>query len=401
LERNERLEGYRWVILTIVYLSILAFTFAFQSIPPILPLIISELRLTYAQSGLLMSLFALPGLFISLPGGFLSDRYPMRPLGTGCFLLMVGGILLVGLGKDLRVLWFGRVIAGIGGLTLSVLLPKLLSQWFQTKELGLAMGIFNTGVPLGSVICFGIFGKMGNLWGWRIPILLTGSYSLITAILLLSFYQPPSSPSLGNEKQEGLYQSLKEMGYPIWWVGVSWLWFNAGFVSFATFAPNFFFQKGYTIEHSGLLTGIPLLGSLFFSSLIGYLVDRFRHQEWLIAIGGIALSILILSFNFSSSYLLLVILMGIFSATIPAPIYSLPPELLKPDNLGVGFGVISTCSSIGLFIAPYLIGKAKDLTGSYGSSFVFVSFFFLLTAIPIFFVHRRRNSSEFGVRSSE
>jgi cyanate permease len=56
LNSNEKVEGYRWVILTIVYLSILAFTFIFQSIPPILPLIISELQLTYAQSGLLMSL---------------------------------------------------------------------------------------------------------------------------------------------------------------------------------------------------------------------------------------------------------------------------------------------------------------------------------------------------------
>jgi len=218
---------------------------------------------------------------------------------------------------------------------------------------------------------------------------LTGIYALITAILLLSFYQLPPSQTLENGKREDLCQSLKEMGYPIWWVGVSWLWFNAAFVSFTTFAPNFFFQKGYTIEQSGLLTGIPLLGSLFLSPLMGYLVDRFRHQEWLIAIGGIALSILILSFNFSPSFLFLVTLMGIFSATIPAPIYSLPPELLKPENLGLGFGVISTCSSIGLFTAPYLIGKAKDLTGSYGFSLVFISLFFLLTVISIFFVHRR------------
>ncbi len=389
MERNDRFEGYRWVILTIVYLSILAFTFIFQSIPPVLSLIISELQLTYAQSGLLMSLFALPGLFISLPGGFLSDRYPMRPLGAGCFLLMVGGILLVGLGKDLRVLWLGRVIAGIGGLTLSVLLPKLLSQWFQNKRIRFGHGDLQYRCPIGLGHLFWTFRKIGNLWGWRVPILLTGIYSLITAILFLSFYQLPSSQTLENEKQGGLYQSLKEMGVPIWWVGVSWLWFNAAFVSFATFAPNFFLQKGYTIEQSGFLTGIPLLGSLFLSPLMGYLVDRFRHQEWLIAIGGIALSILILSFNFSSSFLLLVTLMGIFSATIPAPIYSLPPELLKPDTLGLGFGVISTCSSIGLFIAPYLIGKAKDLTGSYGFSFVFISLFFLLTVISIFFVHRR------------
>ncbi len=384
-------ESYRWVILGIVYLSILAFTLIFQSIPPILPFILSELHLTYAQSGLLMSLFAFPGIFVSLLGGFLADRYGMRLLGTGCFLLMIGGTLLVGLGEDLPVLGLGRIIAGIGGLTLSVFLPKLLSQWFKEKELGLAMGIFNTGVPLGSVICFGLFGKMGSLWGWRVPVLLTGIYLLVTSILFLSFYRLPPSQEMGEDKPLSILKSLREMGYPIWLVGFSWLWFNAAFVSFATFAPNLFLQKNYTIEQSGLLIGIPLLGSLLFSAPIGYLVDRFKHQELFIGMGAIALAILALFFNFSSSFLFLVILMGIFSAMIPAPIYSLPPEMLKTENVGLGFGVISTCSSIGLFVAPYLVGKAKDLTGSYGWSFILISLFSFLIMVFIFFTHRSRN----------
>ena len=390
----EKSESYRWVILGIVYLSILAFTLIFQSIPPILPLILSELHLTYAQSGLLMSLFALPGIFVSLLGGFLTDRYGMRTLGTGCFLLMLGGTLLVGWGVSLQVLGLGRIIAGIGGLTLSVFLPKLLSQWFKDRELGFAMGIYNTGVPLGSVVCFGLFGKMGNLWGWRIPILLTGIYLSITFILFLSFYRLPPLHERGEDKPLPLYKSLKEMGWPIWWVGFSWLWFNAAFISFATFAPDLFLQKGYTIEQSGFLIGIPLLGSLFFSAPIGYLVDRFRNQEWLIGMGAIALTILALFFNFSSSFLLLVILMGIFSAMIPAPIYSLPPEILKTGNLGLGFGVISTCSSIGLFVAPYLVGRAKDLTGSYSWSFNLISLFSFLILIFIFFAHRSRSRKE-------
>jgi MFS family permease len=384
-------ESYRWVILGIVYLSILAFTLIFQSIPPILPFILSELHLTYAQSGLLMSLFALPGIFVSLLGGFLADRYGMKLLGTGCFLLMIGGTFLVGLGEDLPVLGLGRIIAGIGGLTLSVFLPKLLSQWFKERELGLAMGIFNTGVPLGSVICFGLFGKMGSLWGWRVPILLTGIYLLITFILFLTFYRLPPSREVGEDKPLGILKSLNQMGYPIWLVGFSWLWFNAAFVSFATFGPNLFLQKNYTIEQSGFLIGIPLLGSLLFSAPIGYLVDRFKRQEWFIGMGAIALAILALFFNFSSSFLLLVILMGIFSAMIPAPIYSLPPEMLKPENVGLGFGVISTCSSIGLFVAPYLVGKAKDLTGSYGWSFILISLFSFLIMVFIFFTHRSRN----------
>ena len=377
------MERYRWVILIIVYLSILAFTLIFQSIPPILPLIHSELHLTYTQSGLLMSLFSLPGIFVSLLGGFLSDRYGIRPLGTGCFLLMIGGTLLVGLGMDLQVLELGRTIAGVGAFTLSVFLPKLLSQWFKGRELGFAMGVYNTGVPLGSVICFGLFGKIGSLWGWRLPILLTGIYLAITFILFLTLYRLPPSPEIREDKPLSIYKSLKGMGLPIWMVGLSWLWFNAAFTSFATFAPDLFLQKHYTIEQSGLLIGIPLLGSLFFSTPIGYLVDRFKHQEWFIGTGGIALAVLTLFFNFSSSFLLLVILMGIFSAMIPAPIYSLPPEMLKTENVGLGFGVISTCSSIGLFVAPYLVGKVKDITGSYGWSFILISIFSLLIMIFI------------------
>jgi MFS family permease len=347
-----------------------------------------------------MSLFALPGIFVSLLGGFLADRYGMRPLGTGCFLLMIGGTLLVGLGMNLQILWLGRIIAGIGGFTLSVFLPKLLSQWFKDRELGLAMGIYNTGVPLGSVICFGLFGRMGSLWGWRIPILLTGIYLLITFILFLILYRLPPSREMGENKPLTILKSSKEMGWPIWWVGLSWLWFNAAFTSFATFAPDLFLQKGYTIEQSGLLIGIPLLGSLLLSAPTGYLVDRFKHQEWFIGIGGVALSILTLSFNFSSSFLLLVISMGIFSAMIPAPIYSLPPEMLKIENVGLGFGVISTCSSIGLFAAPYLVGKMKDLTGSDQWSFVLISLSFLFVMIFIFFTHLSRNRILSTIQSS-
>lgn len=397
MEREKHLQGgdkperYRWVILTIVYLSILAFTLIFQSIPPILPFIMSELSLTYAQSGLLVSLFALPGLFISLLGGFLSDRHGMRSLGLGCFLFMIGGTLLVGLGGDLGTLWLGRIIAGIGSLTLSVLLPKLLSQWFKDRELGLAMGLYNTGVPLGSIICFGLFGRMGSMWGWRVPILFTAFYALITSFLFLSLYRSPSSKEMENNKPVSFCRSLREMGWPIWWVGLSWLWFNAAFVSFATFAPQLFLRDGFTIEQSGFLIGVPLLGSLLFSAPIGYLVDRFKHQEWFIGIGAVVLAILTLFFNFSSSFLPLVILMGIFSAMIPAPIYSLPPEMLKIENMGFGFGVISTCSSIGLFVAPYLVGKAKDLSGSDLWTFLLISLFFLLVMISVFFARRSRN----------
>ncbi|MGB9629991.1 MAG: MFS transporter, partial [Thermodesulfobacteriota bacterium] len=212
-------------------------------------------------------------------------------------------------------------------------------------------------------------------------------YILAVSILFLRVYRLPSPPILRSQNPLGFYRSLKGMGAPIWWISLSWLWYNAGFVSFATFSPPFFIQRGYSLEQSGHLIGIPLLGSLFLSPLIGYIVDRLRNQEWLIGIGGFILCLLTLLFNVSSSFLLLVIVMGIFSALIPSPIYSIPPEILKPENVGVGFGILSTCSSVGLFVAPYLVGKVKDITGSYEWSFILISLFFLLVTIFIFLTY--------------
>ncbi len=394
MERGARSERYRWVILTVVYLSMLAFGFIFQSIPPVLPFIASELRLTYAQSGLLMGLFALPGVFITLLGGFLLDRYGIKTLAGSCFLLMVGGTLLVGLGGDLQILWLGRIIAGIGAFTLVILLPKIISQWFREKELGLAMGIFNTCVPLSQIICFGLFGRIGSLLGWRVPILLTGMYAFVTASLFLIFYHPVSFQKTVDDKPSGIYRKLKETGSSVWWVALSWLWFHAALVSFMTFGPDFFVRWGYTIEQSNFFIGIPSLGPLLLSAPVGYFIDRFRHQEWLIGVGGIGLACLTFLFNFTSSFLLLVILMAILCALIPTSVYSLPPEIVKPKNLGLGFGIISTCSSTGALVAPYIVGKVGDLTGSLYWTFVLIPLFYLFIMISISFFHHSRLKRE-------
>jgi hypothetical protein len=54
----------RWVILGLATLCGLAFAITMQSVPPILSLVMAEFKLSYAQGGLLMSPFALPGIVI-------------------------------------------------------------------------------------------------------------------------------------------------------------------------------------------------------------------------------------------------------------------------------------------------------------------------------------------------
>jgi len=60
-------------ILIITFFSMFLYGMVLQSVPPILTTLTNELNLTHTEGGLLMSLFALPGLFISLPGGAMAD----------------------------------------------------------------------------------------------------------------------------------------------------------------------------------------------------------------------------------------------------------------------------------------------------------------------------------------
>jgi MFS family permease len=134
----------RWKAMFYIYLFMLVFAVTFQSIPPLLGFLVHSLEISHTQAGALMSLFGLPGILISIPGGIFADVYGPKRVGVIALIITLGGSLLVALGKSFPLLIIGRVISGIGGLTISIVAPQALSRWFASKDLGKAMGIFNT-----------------------------------------------------------------------------------------------------------------------------------------------------------------------------------------------------------------------------------------------------------------
>jgi MFS family permease len=181
---------YRWVILSLSYLCMLVFAFTLQSLPPILRLVIKELKLTHAQAGLLMSLFSLPAIFLAVLAGLVSDHWGPFKTGVISLIFIVIGTVIFALGGDFLYAGLGRVVAGVGAVTVSIVAPQMLSQWFRGREVGTAMGIFNTAMPVGSIICFTAFGRLGESLGWRIPIALTVMISVAGLIAFLLLYKP-------------------------------------------------------------------------------------------------------------------------------------------------------------------------------------------------------------------
>ncbi|MDP2953853.1 MAG: MFS transporter, partial [Chloroflexota bacterium] len=105
-------SGRRWVALGILYLCVFAFAVALQSVPPVLGLVMVEFGLSHAQGGLLMGLFALPGIVVSIPAGMLADRYGQKAIGVVSLVLMIAGAAIFALSDSLPLLGLGRAISG-------------------------------------------------------------------------------------------------------------------------------------------------------------------------------------------------------------------------------------------------------------------------------------------------
>ncbi|MCS7114906.1 MAG: MFS transporter [Nitrososphaerota archaeon] len=384
-------NNYRWTILGLVYMCQFSFALVFQSVPPILRLIVDEFKITQAQAGLLMSLFALPGILLSIPGGMICDRFGAKNLGFASLSLMILGTSVMGLSNSFALIAFARAVSGIGGALMAVILPQLISRWFMHRELGTAMGVFNTAMPLGTITSFNVLSIVGATWGWRTSIFLTTVMSIGAFLIFLSLFRDPEPQP--RRLQTSALSTLLKIGKPIWLVGLTWLLFNASSISFLTFAPAIFMIKGYEITSASSLTSIVMMGPLFLSPFIGYFAKKFEREELFILVGGLSLAVLTFSFSIINLPILIIVLIALFTALVPSPVFSLPSKVVKPENLGLAFGITTTCSNMGILIGPYLAGLAKDLTGEYIHSLYLMSTFNMLQAMAILMLHFMRSKA--------
>jgi predicted MFS family arabinose efflux permease len=375
------LSDYRWKILIMTYVCMLSFALVFQSIAPLLTLIRQEFNISHAQAGLLMSFFALPGIFVAIPGGVVSDRFGIRKTGVASLVLMITGTFILGTSSSTLQAYAGRIVSGVGGLTLAVVLPQLLSRWFIGKELGIGMGIFNTAMPLGTILSLNVFSMVGNSFGWQLPIFLTTTASTIALLVFLLLCREPAGET---ERVKGtVIGDIASLGVSVWLVGLCWMWFNATLISFITFSSDFLIAKGYEVGAAGFMSSMVMMGSLFLNPVAGYVVHRFGRESLLIGAGGVFLATLTFLTPAASSIAPFFLLVGISASLVPAPIYSLPPKIVKPENLGLAFGVMTACLNVGILGGPYFVGLARDFTGEYTLSFHLMTLFAVLLTITI------------------
>ncbi len=149
-----------------------------------------DLNLSDLQLGLLLSAFVLVNGLVSVPAGYLADRF-IRTRTVGHTVVAWSGITaLTAAMPNFVSLLAVRGALGFGQAITEPCCASLLADYYPAEERGLAFSIQQVLTFVGIGLGVGIGGAAAATWGWRSAFLLVGFPSFFIAFFVYRLREP-------------------------------------------------------------------------------------------------------------------------------------------------------------------------------------------------------------------
>ena len=334
----------------------------------LLPLIATDLRLSYAQVGLLKTLLSGGQSLFQLPGGMVAERLgERRMLALGLAVLSVAFLLLSSAGVFVSVATLCLLI-GVGASLQHPLSSSLVSRAYEEQGRRTAMGTYNFAGDVGKVAFPALLSGLILAVGWHASVKLLGAVGLAAAFLVWvggKARQKAQRPTPGETVQTpkrrgwGIVDRKRFAGL----VAVGLL-DESGRTVLLTFVPFLLAQKGATPGQLGLLFTLVFAGGACGKFLCGPLAERFGPipmvmvTEFLTGLAILALIPLPLTATLALLPLLGVVLNGTSSV-----LYATVADLVSPEARARGYGLFYMLYQGAGMVAPVLYVWFSDAAG--------------------------------------
>lgn len=375
----------RWGMLLVIFFTRTSLGFQFQSIAALTPFLVAAFGFTWAQVGLLMGLFMLPGVVFALPGGLLGQRFgSLRVTVAGLCLLILGGMLVAYAG-GLAGAAVGRALGGIGGVLVNIMLARMVAEWFRGRELQTAMGLMLAAWPFGMALALMVLGPLALLASWRVAEYATVvAAGLALGVMALVYHDPPGAGG------DAMARPRLNVPPRVWALaisaGLAWALLNASIIVVASFAPSFLIAQGASVTEAGLITGAALWISIVSVPLGGFLADRLERPRALIVGGCLVAAVTIACIAWAPLPTLWMMVSAILLGVPPSIMAALLPRAVGGEHLATAFGVFYGLFYLGMAAAQTLAGLLRDLTGDPAMPLLFAALLMALTvpAVALF-----------------
>jgi MFS family permease len=375
----------RWAMLLVIFFTRTALGFQFQSIAALTPFLVVAFDISWAQVGLLMGLFMLPGVVFALPGGLLGQRFgSLRVVLAGLGLMIVGG-MLIGYAGGFGSAALGRTVAGIGGVLVNIMLARMVADWFRGQELQTAMGLMLGAWPFGMALALMILGPLALLASWRVAEYATVvAAGLALGVMALVYQDPPGAG--GDEAARPRLNVPARVWALAVSAGIGYALLNASLIVVASFAPSFLIDRGASVGEAGLITGAALWISIASVPLGGLVADRLKQPRLLLVVGCAAAAIGMVCVARVPWPTLWMMVTAVLLGLPPSIMVALLPSAVRAEHLATALGLFYMLFYLGMAASQTLAGLLRDLTGDPAMPLLFAAALMVLTvpAVAVF-----------------
>jgi len=375
----------------------------------------ADLGWNMQTQGLVLSSFFIGYLLLQVAGGQLADRFGGKVvLAAGVllwslFTLLTPPAAMLGLG----VLIATRILMGMGEAVTFPSIYSLYSRWVPLTERSRAVGLANSGIPLGTVFALVVTPYIVQAYGWEWAFYLFGVLGavwylfwrrMVTALPAehpdispeeLAVIDAGATPRASTDKVpwKALMTSM-----PVWAIIVAHFCNNWSLYVLLSWLPTFV-NKGLGVDYAsvGWVTMIPHVASFLFLNVAGSVADRMiasgmdvgrvRKIMQTIGFGGLAIALSIVGHVESAWMAIAVMTVGNALAAFVTGGFAVNHMDIAPKYAGTLMGITNTAGTIPGIIGVFVSGVILELTGSWALVFqvaaglaVFGLVFFLLFA---------------------
>lgn len=349
------------------------------------PVLSEEFSLSPRKLGNLLSAFFWSYTLFQLAAGWLVDRYDVKWVYAGGFLLWSLAMASTGLMNSFAGLLAARLLLGIGE---SVFLPsvsRIVVRIFPAERRGLPNAVVDVGTKAGPALSIYLGAKLLAEVGWRGLFIGVGLASLLWLIPWIAAVPGDRSPgnrSDGGESGGGLGLAVILSRRETW--GTSLAMFSLGYVwiFLLTWLPSYLVrERHFSMEQMRVLGSLPFWGMAAASLAGGWVSDGWiarggtptRVRKSFAVSGLLMCAALLLPAGMVSdsktacAFLVAsCVALGLFTSNV----WAITQTLAGPDAAGKWTGIQNCIGNLGGVISPIIAGLIVETTGSFVLSFV-------------------------------
>lgn len=215
---SHQADRYRWYALALTTLGQAAANILSASFGPLAPFLQADFQISRTEIGLIATAVSLTAAPSALFGGRVADHVGERRVLILSGLVSAFSALAISRSDSLWGLLASCLLLGLGNGIQNPAGSAAVMRWFPQRQRGFAMGLRQTGVPLGGILAASLAPLLALAYGWRTAYALGGLMACTgAALIFIAYYDPPRQTEAGAAAPRPLGDLVRDT--QLWWLG--------------------------------------------------------------------------------------------------------------------------------------------------------------------------------------